>query len=72
MILPIQIRTLEAVLLGDACDCAEASSGLRRDGECLSGQKGQVGVCRPLSLNLDYPLCQLVKKLFGVLHLGLQ
>jgi len=65
-------RTLEALLLGDGCDCAEASSGLKEDGEYLNGQKGQVGVYHPLSLNLDHPLCQPVKKLFGVLHLGLQ
>jgi len=65
-------RTVEAILLGDGCDCTEASSGLREDGECLDGREGQVGVRHPLSFDLDHPFCQPVKDLLGVLRLGLQ
>jgi len=50
-------RALEAILLGGGCHGTEASSGLREDGECLEGRKGQVGFChRPGSAIL--PTCE--------------
>jgi len=61
-------RALEAILL----HCTKASSGLREDGECLDGCKGQVGVRHPLSFDLDHPFCQRLKNLLGVNRLGPQ